>query len=101
MRPRQGPKRRKASGMQPSPNNNGEQTMKKEIKEPNEHLSCVQPGYQNRFPKYRLAWSDEPEVWDPKTNANAAYYKLKKEGKADISYFRASAGEIAYRFPNW
>jgi len=87
--------------MQSRPNNNGEQAMKKEINETKEDLRCVQPGYRNRFPKYRLAWSDEPEVWDPASLANKAYYKLKKEGKADISYFRASAGEIAYRFPNW
>jgi len=65
--------------------------MKKEI------LTKVQAGFKGRFPKYRLAWSDSPGEWDPASRANAAYYRLKSEGRAGIEYFRASAKEIANR----
>lgn len=61
---------------------------------PNCWIECAQPGYENRLPKWRRSYSEDPDTWDPRERANKNYYRLKKQGKAWIAYFRESAKTV-------
>ena len=49
--------------------------------------TIAQPGFVGRLPKYRTAWSEDLEIWNPSTDARCKGYRiLKRKGLAGVTY---------------
>ena len=51
------------------------------------YTEVAREGFARRHPKYRVAFSYCPELWDPKERATSKeYFALRKNGLAGVSH---------------
>lgn len=56
------------------------------------HLSARPTSYGTAKIRYRIAWSDRPDVWAPHTDARCPEFRyLKGCGQAAVRYVRTEA----------